>query len=868
MQIPINTVALARCKAASEARQPFQRLAGETGKPLKRLKQLAARVHRAEAPVLIRGLRLGCEMSGPGNPVTPASVKQIRARLHGLAWRCAALVLGAVLLAAAALAASPGVVIDDEAYAAKITEASAKLLREQQLASLASLRKQVRTKGFAVKPLAPARQRLEPPELCDRLCESTLAVGSYYKCPDCGQWHFNGSAGFVVGQGIVCTCCHVVTGEDEGVTEAYLVAADATGRVYPVRSVVAADTGSDTCFLELEGCQLKPLPLRTNVRAGERVYCLSHPGGYYFMFTQGMIARLNRRPNEVLDELGQTNGLLTRPILFLNVTAEFAPGSSGAPVVDEAGNVVGQVASLADAGEPRPGDTNALPSPSVPIRFCTATEEILRLTNPALKEEAPVALARPPVVPCQSGAAPAHSSPDLPKVRIASNGRGFSTETGVPFVPLGVTYYRPGTGWAPQVWQQFDAEATRKDFAWMKDLGVNCARVFLSFHSFYTDPGVLRPEGLAKFDQFLALAEAAGIYVHPTGPDHWEGPPNWQPVAIEDRPTLDALESFWKLFANRYRGRKVIFAYDLKNEPEVGWDSAPLKSRWNAWLQERYGTAEKLAAAWGTTNQPQLGSISAPPAKDALKDPKLLDYQRFREDLADEWTRRQAAAIKSVDPEALVTVGLIQWSVPALLPGSVRYYAAFRPERQAKLLDFLEIHFYPLARGAYDYRSQADELANLACLETVVREAARPGKPVVLAEFGWYGGGKPKFDGGAHPEATEEQQARYCRRVVETSAGFVTGWLNWGFYDHPQAGDCSELTGLLTVDGRPKAWGKTFHELSARFGGKPMPPTKAGARPALDWDALVTSTQAANDFRQKYLEAFLAERGRTAKGQP
>ena len=30
----------------------------------------------------------------------------------------------------------------------------------------------------------------------------------------------------------------------------------------------------------------------------------------------------------------------------------------------------------------------------------------------------------------------------------------------------------------------------------------------------------------------------------------------------------------------------------------------------------------------------------------------------------------------------------------------------------------------------------------------VVREVARPGKPVVLAEFGWYGGGKPKFDRG------------------------------------------------------------------------------------------------------------------------
>jgi len=117
----------------------------------------------------------------------------------------------------------------------------------------------------------------------------------------------------------------------------------------------------------------------------------------------------------------------------------------------------------------------------------------------------------------------------LPKVRVARNGRTFITEKGTPFVPFGVTYYRPGTGWAPQVWKQFEPEATRQDFARMKEFGVNCVRVFLSFGSFCTEPGVLRPEGLAKFDQFLALAEEAGIYVHPTGPDHWEGPPNWKP---------------------------------------------------------------------------------------------------------------------------------------------------------------------------------------------------------------------------------------------------------------------------------------------------------------------------------------------------
>ncbi len=444
----------------------------------------------------------------------------------------------------------------------------------------------------------------------------------------------------------------------------------------------------------------------------------------------------------------------------------------------------------------------------------------------------------------------------LAKIRIAKDGRTFVTENGKPFVPLGVTYYRPGTGWAPQVWKQFDPEATRKDFAQMKDLGINCVRVFLSFGSFYKEPGVLQPEGLAKFDQFLALAEEAGIYVHPTGPDHWEGLPNWGPVAIEDEQTLQALESFWKLFAARYRGRNVLFAYDLKNEPAVGWDTPALRSKWNLWLQKKYGTVRNLQAAWNTTNQIQFGKIPTPPDKNALNSPELLDFQSLREEAADEWARRQVAAIKSVDPDALTTVGMIQWSVPSLLPGNIRHYAAFRPERQAKFLDFLEIHFYPFARGAFDYQRQEDELANLAYLEGVVREAARPGKPVLVAEFGWYGGGKPKFDGGVHPAATEEQQARYCRRVVEISAGFAVGWLNWGFHDHPGANDCSELTGLVTVDGRTKAWGRTFQELSVRLGGKHIPRAKIGARPALDWAACVTSTTASKDFRQKYLEAF------------
>jgi aryl-phospho-beta-D-glucosidase BglC (GH1 family) len=445
---------------------------------------------------------------------------------------------------------------------------------------------------------------------------------------------------------------------------------------------------------------------------------------------------------------------------------------------------------------------------------------------------------------------------DLPKIRVAKDGRGFVTGNRKPFVPFGVSYYRPGTGWAPQVWKKFDAAATRQDFARMKKLGVNCARVFLSYGSFYHEPGVLDTNGLAKFDQFLAIAEEAGIYIHPTGPDLWEGPPDWPVGGIGDEKTLSTLETFWKMFAARYRGRNVLFAYDLRNEPSVGWED--LGGPWNLWLQEKYASVEKVNAAWqDKTPALKFGAIPVPPRTDALKNRELLDFQSFREHLADEWTRRQSAAIKSVDPNALVTVGMIQWSVPSLLPGNVGNYSGFRPQRQARYLDFLVVHFYPLADGGYKYRDPESETRNLAYLESVVREAAQPGKPLVLGEFGWYGGEeKPSFNGGQFPAASETQQAQYDRKAVETSASFACGWLNWGFYDQPEANDCSQLTGLVTAGGKIKAWGRTFQELAASFHGNVIRPKKTSPRPTMDWDACLSSMAAGKEFREQYFTAF------------
>lgn len=423
-----------------------------------------------------------------------------------------------------------------------------------------------------------------------------------------------------------------------------------------------------------------------------------------------------------------------------------------------------------------------------------------------------------------------------PRIHVDVARHGFADSGGRRFMPCGVTYYRPGTSWAPQVWKQFDAEATRRDFQRMKRMGLNVARVFVSFGSFYTQRGQLDAEGLAKFDRMLDLANEAGLYLHPTGPDAWEGMPQWIDALGDVRSDfaneecLKAVEEFWRMFAGRYRDRSTIWAYDLRNEPAVAWDTPQSRAKWSAWRTEH--------------GRPPV----PPPAKDARPSPLLADYQRFRESLTEAWVARQAKAIHAADPKALVTVGLIQWSVPAQRM-AVDQYSAFRPDRIAKYLDFMELHYYPLARGVYKYENRAAEEANLAVAECMARECAKPGLPLVIGEFGWYGGGPLDKSG---PSASEEQQARWCRRLIEVTSPMACGWLNWGLHDHPGAQDVSRLTGLLTVDDRQKAWGKEFARTV--FGLRPV--YALPVRPDLPWSACTADGAAMAHFQAKYLAAF------------
>ena len=448
----------------------------------------------------------------------------------------------------------------------------------------------------------------------------------------------------------------------------------------------------------------------------------------------------------------------------------------------------------------------------------------------------------------------------LPAIRVADKGAGrtFETEDGKPFVPFGVNYFRANTGWAPQLWKKWDPDSVRSDFRMMHGMGINCVRVFLSFGSFYNAPLILDVSGLKKFDEFLSIAEENGIYVHPTGPDHWEGLPEWaQEDRIASEKVLNSLEAFWKLFAGRYRNRNVIFAYDLLNEPEVPWETPAMKTKWPLWLAKEYGSVGRLAEQWKLTPAPaSFESIGIPQNKAARNDPHLLAFQHFRESLADEWTRRQVAAIKSVAPKRLVSLGLIQWSVPAVLAHPL-HYSAFRPSHQAPFLDFMEFHFYPFETRPYQYENETEEKRNLAYLAMTAQEVARPGKPVVLAEFGWYGGGKPRFGDGKQPFGSEEQQSRWVESAIRATAPYATGWLNWGIYDQPEATDASEFIGLLKADGTPKALGRRFPALAAEFTGKPANLEVLHKESDFPLDACITDPAAGNEYRNRKIEEKL-----------
>ena len=405
-------------------------------------------------------------------------------------------------------------------------------------------------------------------------------------------------------------------------------------------------------------------------------------------------------------------------------------------------------------------------------------------------------------------------------IAVDPNGKGFvEQKSKQPFVPFGTNYYDPNIGWPPKVWQQFNPEQVTYQFNIMNRLGVNCARVFLAAATFQPDINTLNPDALSKLDALIKIAREAKVRLILTGPDHWEGsPPYWKPDRFGGEDAMRALDNFWRTVGRRYRGEPTILAWDLLNEPEIPWFVETWRPQWSAWLEAKYANRDGLKAAWGDelgADEP-WGAIKVPKDEAKLGNPRLLDWQLFREHLADEWVQRQVEVLRKADPTHMITVGYIQWSYPVVRPGNPSLYSAFNPHRQKQWLDFISVHFYPLMGQPFDSRDAWQK--NLAYLQTVLAYC-QTGIPVVLGEYGWYGSGAPQ----GRPFLDEDQQARWVLAEIEASRRLAHGWLSWPFADTPESTDMSIYGGMVRTNMGFKIWAWWFQAYASRLSALPQP---------------------------------------------
>jgi S1-C subfamily serine protease len=213
---------------------------------------------------------------------------------------------------------------------------------------------------------APLAEPLPTEERVRRLDESVVVVGTLYHCGKCQNLHFSQATGFAVGRGGAVATSYHVLGEQDVKSAAVM---DHRGRTFPVRGVLAAREEDDLLILDTAATDLAPLPLSGEASPGEEVLVLSHPSGSLYSLTSGIVSRLYRQ-----------NRRGDRPP-WLTITAPFARGSSGAPVLDRKGNVVGVVSQTRALFAENDGEANNYPQ--MILNNCSPARGLLDLAAQA-----------------------------------------------------------------------------------------------------------------------------------------------------------------------------------------------------------------------------------------------------------------------------------------------------------------------------------------------------------------------------------------------------------------------------------------------------------------------------------------------------
>jgi tetratricopeptide (TPR) repeat protein len=165
------------------------------------------------------------------------------------------------------------------------------------------------------------------PELVRRIKPSAVAIETY----DSRGEKLSRGSGFFIETDRIVTNRHVI----EGAYRAEIHSS--TGTVYQVKAVLAVDAEGDLAVLKIDtpATYVRPLPLdKTSPQEGESVVVIGNPLGLEGSVTNGIVSAVRDIP---------TFGRI------IQITAPISAGSSGSPVVNMQGQVIG-IATLQITG--------------------------------------------------------------------------------------------------------------------------------------------------------------------------------------------------------------------------------------------------------------------------------------------------------------------------------------------------------------------------------------------------------------------------------------------------------------------------------------------------------------------------------------
>ncbi|MDB4508429.1 serine protease [Akkermansiaceae bacterium] len=210
-----------------------------------------------------------------------------------------------------------------------------------------------------------SEKKLEASEIAKHALKSTYRIGWVYLCKNCDRWHTNLGGGYAVSDdGILATCTHVINPDGMNLLKGCLIAIDHQGEIFPVTKIIAYHKEMDAALLKIE-TNTMGLAFNDQVHPGNEAFCLSRPLKQGKYFSKGIVNRFfwnsTKRGSDDSD-------LKALAHLRLNVSSRWAPGSSGSPVFDHFGNIIGHVSTIKSLGGDKDKPSQITLHTAVPAR--------------------------------------------------------------------------------------------------------------------------------------------------------------------------------------------------------------------------------------------------------------------------------------------------------------------------------------------------------------------------------------------------------------------------------------------------------------------------------------------------------------------